>query len=63
VAVEQTESTEKDALMAKGDGKNKFGHPLPYKPQPPLKNVCAECGYHASHSPTCSKNPNNRKDK
>lgn len=46
--------------MAKGDGKNKFGHPLPYKPQPPLRNVCSECGYHASHSPTCSKNPDNQ---
>lgn len=47
--------------MAKGDGKNKYGHPLPHKPQAPMKNVCQECGYHSSHSPTCSKNPDNQK--
>jgi hypothetical protein len=23
------------------------------------KNVCEECGYHRSHAPNCSKNPEN----
>lgn len=49
-------------MMAKGDGKNKYGHPLPYKGgSKPMKNVCSECSYHDSHSPSCSRHPDNQR--
>lgn len=51
--------------MARGDGKNKYGHPLPYKHgEKKEKNVCEECTFYGGdHGPSCSQHPNNKRKK